>query len=194
MGPAIWRPKPIASLPLSANDALADDLRKRIEIMRLTDGFEVFMRELRSPEQRDHIIDRAIPDTPWLLQINIDPKDAILEVRRYIGDPNGTCFRWDYCLSARMDDHGKLMLDAANFALEDLAWFPIFTDYEARRRAQEVPLPFAFSSLHDVSVKQEGHEIHLQLTVRDATSECSDARSLVFCLGTETCALKGSKP
>ncbi len=33
----------------------------------------------------------------WLLELNIDPEDAVLEIRRSLGDRHGTCLRCNTC-------------------------------------------------------------------------------------------------
>lgn len=127
------------------------------------------------------------PVEPWLLELNIDPQDAVLEVRRYLGDPKSTCCRLDHCLFVSRDEHDALHLRASDVALEDLHWWPVFSDWQARRRAKQVTLPFASTSLQRVTATAEGDFAVLNLRLIDATGNGAGPCSIRIRLGVGAC-------
>jgi len=133
------------------------------------------------------------PAEPLRLELNIDPQDAVLEVRRYLGDPKGTCCRLDHCLFVSRDEHDALHLRARDVALEDLHWWPVFSDWQARRRAEQVALPFASTSLLGVTVTDEGDSILLTMELSDATGHSPEPRSIKILMGVDTCQVVSEK-
>lgn len=133
------------------------------------------------------------PAEPLRLELNIDPQDAVLEVRRYLGNPKGTCCRLDHCLFVSRDEHDALHLRARDVALEDLHGWPVFSDWQARRRAEQVALPFASASLLGVTATDEGDSILLALELSDATGHSPEPRSLKILMGVDTCQVVSEK-
>lgn len=157
------------------------DTTKRL--LKVTDEFQAFQEELRSANWDDPII----PGVPWLVQLNIDPKYAVLEVRLFNGSP--VVFRRDYCLGVGSSEYGDLTLWASPQDLEEFGEVGHYEDPMARRRAKEVPLPFAKAFLSDVKTSQEGDGVLLRLIVEDATGASHERRPIQIHMGPDACVM-----
>lgn len=154
--------------------------------MDLTDSFVALQNDI-GREAFEPL--EIAPGQPWLLELNIDPQDAVLEIRRYLGDPKGTCLRKDACLTVRRNDHGELAINAFEVALEDLGYWPIYSDWQARQRAKKVMLPHEPASLHSMVATEDGDAIHLKLIVTDATDTSRPAYTVQIRISVDSCTL-----
>jgi len=126
---------------------------------------------------------------PAFLELNIDPQDAVLEVRRYVGDAKSICVSKTWCVFAYRDQIGALLLGAECRELDELSFGPALTDDEIRRRAQAVPLPFTPAWLKELRVTECANAFVLDFVVPRSPDEDGEGQSVRICLGSRICSI-----
>ena len=126
---------------------------------------------------------------PAFLELNVDPQDTVLEVRRYVGDSTGLCISKTWCLYVYRDQDGELTIGADNRELHDLSFGPALTDDEIRRRAKSIALPFSPAHLKDLRVTEGVDAFCLDCVLAGASDDGSEVQTLQILLGTDSCVV-----
>lgn len=154
--------------------------------MRKTENFTLFQNELQKNSIELYGIGAS---WPAYLELNFDPQDTVLEVRRYVGDSASLLITETWCLYVFRDEQGELTIDADHRELHDLCFGPALTDDEIRRRAKSIALPFTPACLKDLRVTKGGGVFFLDFVLAGASADRSDVQTLQILLGPDSCVV-----
>ncbi|MEN3371953.1 hypothetical protein [Dechloromonas sp. ZS-1] len=154
--------------------------------MRLTQSFISFQNNFQNTLSEMCGIGASLP---VLLELNVDPQDTALEVRRYIGDSTSICISKTWCLYVYRDQDGELTIGADNRELHDLSFGPALTDDEIRRRAKSIALPFSPARLNDLRVTEGVDAFCLEFVLVSASDYASEEQTLQILLCTDSCVV-----
>lgn len=154
--------------------------------MHQTENFALFQKDIQEP-----LLDIEGIGASWsaFFELNVDPEDTVLEVRRYVGDSTSLGIRKSWCVYVYRDQQDELTIGADNRELEDLSFGPALTDDEIRRRAKSITLPFSPARLKDLRVTEGVDAFCLEFVLVSASNDASEEQTLQILLGTDSCVV-----
>lgn len=155
--------------------------------MQQTERFIEFQKDFREPLL---VVDGLSAASPVLLELNLDPLDKILEVRRYSGDARSFGISKTWCLYVYRNQDGALTIGADNRELHDLDFGPALSDDAIRKRAQSIALPITPACLQDLRVTDRDDAVCLDFVLAAPSAPEAEVQTLRILLGINRCVLE----